>query len=335
MEKILCIATCLLTCGLSNRASAGCNAANANNGSLEVRATGQLLFANQLVYIAGTPTMPTLAAKLTGSPSGTLIWTFDQEFVRGSRNDGPSYTETLSATETWNINGSVDDEFFGGKITIQLEDDDGKICSFTFHIRGTNPSESTVENYIGTSPWYAIPIAKHESDKPSQGRYYCQFNNPANWTPSASGLMGACPNKSSDDIGWGIFQLSVPAPSITELWSWEANVDGGKSKINQAISTADFWMNAPLGALNKPEGGQRVQSLTDLGYILPVPDETVGGVTFKDGTSKPIEDAVAIKIFNSASTHYCYWSRTSKAWGFSRLNAQGFNYVERICAHAN
>jgi hypothetical protein len=314
MKKTLAIILYVL--GLAgNHCYAACNAANAVDGEIEVWRDGVKVSNNGIVYIYATAVLPTLTAKLTGAPSGTVVWTLDQEYTDGNREDGPGYgPKSQSATLDWNINASLNSHFIGGKITVKLKDDDIE-CPFVFYIRGINPSTNLVYTYIGTSPWYSIPIVKTESTTR-------QF------------ASNGCPLRSYDN-GFGLYQLTDPKPTLDQLWNWKANVDGGKNKINQAISIANFWMNAPLGSPSKPEGGQRVQSFTDLGYTLPVTDELVGGITFKDGTSKPIEDAVAIKIFNSASTHYCYWSRISKVWGFSRLNARGENYVAKVCTHAN
>ena len=314
-----------------HKASAACNAANATNGDLEVRANNQLLSANQIVYITSAPAMPTLTAKLTGSPSGTLDWTLSQEFIRGNLSNDPDYSKNnVAATATWNINTTIGTHFFGGKITVSLTDSDGKTCEFVFYIRGTNPSESAIKTYIGTTPWYAIPIAKQEST-------LRQFNT---GTASTSSLIAACPLKSNGSGNdWGIFQLSSPKPSNTQLWNWKANVDGGKTKINQAISIANFWMNAPLGSPSKPAGGQRIQArLDNNGVNVPVPVESVGNVTFQDGTATPIEDAVAIKAFNGAPNHYCSWfSDASKPlggeWRFNRLNQNNHNYVSAVCSH--
>ena len=64
---------------------------------------------------------------------------------------------------------------------------------------------------------------------------------------------------------------------------------------------------------------------------LPVPDETQDNVTFKDGTSRIVEHAVAMKLYNGSSKgYYCAWN--GKAWKFNRTNNLGFNYVERVCS---
>lgn len=132
-----------------------------------------------------------------------------------------------------------------------------------------------------------------------------------------------------------------PPPNNEVLWNWKANIDEGKSIIADYSNKADRWMNDPtwhgFPCSNLP--GQRVQAKTwNGGMAVPVPDEPVGNVTFKDGTSKPIEHAVAIKLYNGATRNYCSWSGTT--WAFNRYStvivngvARQLNYVQKICNH--
>lgn len=113
MRKILLYVTvCLITCGLVNRASAGCNAANATNGELEVKVNGTKISENKLVYITKVPKMPTMSAQLTGGPSGNLLWTVSYEFTKSGHNK--TETTTLSASESCDILELLGGGFFGG-----------------------------------------------------------------------------------------------------------------------------------------------------------------------------------------------------------------------------
>lgn len=61
---------------------------------------------------------------------------------------------------------------------------------------------------------------------------------------------------------------------------------------------------------NIPDG-QRPQTRIDRGVDVPVPDRNARGILFSDNANAdrvgPIEDAVTIKSYNSASNHYCFW----------------------------
>lgn len=301
MRRILYITACLMTCAFPDRVSAGCNAANANNGTLEVRKNSQLLTANQIIYITSAPAMPTLTAKLTGSPSGTLNWTLSQEFIRGNLSNDPDYTKAnASATATWNINSSIGTHFFGGKITVSLEDPAGETCEFVFHIRGTNPAENTVKTYIGTSPWYAIPIAKQESN-------FLQFNT---GQASINNLIRACPNKGPGN-DWGIFQLNNPAPSNTQVWNWKANVDRGKTLLTSKAGIAQAYFDAV--ARTYPNQ-----------YEAP-PTHTPSGCS----TTMSALDAATIQLYNGAAVKvdlqnvYGNTERYLSCWSFDSTKPSG------------
>ena len=333
-------------CTASHFTFAACNTANAKNGEIEVFVNKKKIKDDDIVYISAIPAMPTMKVKLTGSPSGLVTWTLSQEFIRGARKDGPSYIEKdVPATEEWNINKNkkIGNHFFGGKITIEVKDSEDNKCSFTFHIRGKNPSESTVENYIGTSPWYAIPIAKHESNKPQQRRYYCQFNNPEKWKPSITSLKGGCPNMGDDGngktYGWGIFQLTNPKPSIDQLWNWKANVDAGKKRMEFFKAKANKWMNDEKDngitknpKTKKPYPGQRVQAYKMYNHRVPIDDDTYGNVTFSD-SGRPgthtFEEGIAIKWFNGGKAFYS-WIKDSETEGHWHRN--GTDYITDVCA---
>ncbi len=247
MPKFICFIAFIFVCGLPISGYAGCNAANATNGEIEVWRGGIKLSNNDIVYIVTTPALPTLTAKLTGSPENVDVeWTLSQEYEHGNAPDGPDYgPKTQSATEDWDINAALGSSFIGGKITVTLKDDDVE-CPFVFHIRGINPTASTVNTYIGTSPWYLIPMVKQESATR-------QFDS---GTASSTDFEAKCPLK-SDDNGWGLFQLTNPEPTVDQLWNWKANLDEGKSRMVDFADDADFWMNTPLGTPSKPEGGLR------------------------------------------------------------------------------
>lgn len=326
MRKILYITACLMICGLANRALAGCNAANAVDGEIEVWRGGIKLSNNDIVYILTTPALPTLTAKLTGSPEDVDVeWTLSQEYEHGNAPDGPDYgPETQSATEDWDINAALGSSFIGGKITVKLKDDDVE-CPFVFHIRGINPTASTVYEYIGTSPWYLIPMVKTESTTR-------QFDS---GTASATDFEAKCPLKSGDN-GWGLFQLTLPEPTFEQLWNWKANVDEGKSRMVGFYEKADQWMNdlTDNGITENP--GQRVQAresiVNGVGVDVPIDDDTYGNVTFSDdpGAEYTFEDGVAIKLYNGGKGFYS-WNDTPST-GPERWKRNGTDYITAVCA---
>ncbi|MDA3797845.1 MAG: hypothetical protein PF692_02065 [Kiritimatiellae bacterium] len=295
---------------------AACNAANAVDGEIQVWNGGYQVSNNGNVNIPVTAVMPTLTAKLTGSPSGTVVWTLDQEYTDGNREDGPGYgPKSQSATLDWNINASLNSHFIGGDITVTLKADAIE-CPFTFRIRGLNPPTNVVYTYVGTSPWYLIPQVKQES--------------------VSRQFTGGLPLHSLDN-GWGLFQLTDPEPTVDQLWNWKANVDEGKSRMVGFYNDAYKWMNDPLdnGKTKDPNGipypGQRIQAFNTYGYHVPIVDDPYGNVTFSDssGAQYTFEDGIAVKWYNGGKSFYS-WSQDSSSTG--HWHRGGIDYITAVCA---
>ena len=121
-----------------------------------------------------------------------------------------------------------------------------------------------------------------------------------------------------------------------QIWNWQENVDAGLTILRNKQVIAWDWMNEEKNrpGTNRPHG-QRPQARLDSGHNVPVPDHTVEGVLFSDDANSDrdgvIEDAVTIKAYNSAGTHYCFWSEISAGWRFNNTNAGGVDYVARVC----
>lgn len=85
----------------------------------------------------------------------------------------------------------------------------GATVSITIKIKATNPSQDEVSAYLATKPDAAgfEKILRHES----------KFKN--------FGATGE-PIKSFDN-GFGMCQLTTPAPTLDQMWNWKLNIDGG------------------------------------------------------------------------------------------------------------
>jgi hypothetical protein len=81
---------------------------------------------------------------------------------------------------------------------------------------------------------------------------------------------------------------------------------------------------------NQPRGQRPQAKLANNDVDVPVPDETVRLVSFRDGTARTIEAAATIKAYNGAGRHYVGWDNAAGAWKFVRSNGN-FNYVDRVC----
>jgi len=198
---------------------------------------------DDLVYISATPARPQLKAKLQPDAlDGNVDWKLAVEFKRPNRNDEDTLTKTVAANSEWNIAQNFGTHFYGGKATITATYQ-GIECNRVFHIRGTNPSENIAETEIGNNPFYAKAIARHESGT-QNNRTYLQFNEVGSLGPDYLTNLKQTPNRSWDNNGWGIYQLTKPVPSQDQVWSWKANVAGGKTLMNSNLAEAPAYFQA-------------------------------------------------------------------------------------------
>ncbi|SYZ72036.1 hypothetical protein TRIP_C20151 [Candidatus Zixiibacteriota bacterium] len=291
----------------------------------------------ECVYIDSTPQMPDLKFMLDPPNSGEQFsWTLSIKYNRSGRNDYKQYHTLLYGNETWILRDSLKSDIIGGEAQIACSSlATGCMTGEWFSIRGRNATEAEVESYITNLPgnlWYWKYVARHESDKPTQGRYHCQFNEKGDFSCDPSDVRYT-PNASGDS-GFGIFQLTwfdypTRVPNIQELWSWKGNVNSGTEWLRHHqshTSGANEYMQV-----------ERAQALSFASDSLHPPIEVLGNVTFRDGTDKFMEHAVAIKRFNGTggggNGQYCEWDETNHSWVIHKLNNYDppFNYVERVC----
>lgn len=300
------------------------------NVSVELKEGANVVDENSYVYIDSSPRMPQLTASLkpTGL-SGNAKWRLHIEYKRSPRNDdeyypGPTTSswKTLSAGATWNIASEFGTDFRGGKATLYCEYQ-GVEYEQVFHIRAINPYENAVEDEIGATPWYAIPIAKWESDRPSQGIYYAQFNEVGVFGPNPDNYM-ACPNFGGPN-GWGIMQLDPP-PSDETLWNWKQNIADGKAHLaNPCRTSAAAWIARQEAQQQSEEPTMPLQN-----YIF-----TFNGVAFQKGTARTPTDACTIQRYNGNGADgkwVIYWkNKTETEPGSWECREDKITYIEIIC----
>ena len=250
---------------------------------VELKECNTIINEDDLVYISDAPRMPQLKAKLRPDGlAGNVDWSLKIEFKRPNRNDKDTLTKTVAANSQWNIAQDFGTHFYGGKVVLTATYK-GLDCKRTFHIRGTNPSENAAETEIGNNPFYAKAIARHESGT-QNNRTYLQFNEVGTLGPDYLTNLKRTPNRSSDKKGWGIYQLTKPVPSRDQVWSWKANVAGGKALMNSNLAEAPAYFQA-------------VRRKYPNQYESPPSTYTPPGTT----TALTYLQAAAIQMFNGAS----------------------------------
>lgn len=325
----------------------------------------EVILPNKYAYIDGDAVMPRLTAALFPQVDGaTVDWQLEILYKRSGRNDHDDFPaqapKRLNSNQEWDIVPDLGTEqgatgqvpvVRGGEaiLTFEFKGDAFKGVakgSYPFRIRGTNPTIDQIRAFAVGKPWYLLAIAKSETHWVVNNTKKEQFNE-AGATNSDSGaadVMGSPNAANNGDGGFGIMQLTNltigRGPNKLELWSWKENMSRAQKELETHRTHAQIWMNSPVvvpGLANNK--GQRVQAQAEVGHVVPVPDRTVGAVTFKDGSARPIEDAVALKRFNGASQgNYCSWANAVGGapgyWKFNVLNNLGVDYVLRVCNEA-
>jgi hypothetical protein len=148
--------------------------------------------------------------------------------------DGPHLWEWTIAWDAFSASGSVDTASNtwdatsvvtnrGGTLTVNVSAGDAS-ASATVHIVGTNPTEADVVTYLSATPASDgfDRIIKHET----KFRHFGANDEP----------------KKSFDKGYGMCQLTTPAPTFEQAWNWKLNVNGGLSLFAQKRAAARTFL---------------------------------------------------------------------------------------------
>ena len=257
------------------------------------------------IYISSVPAMPSIMAYPSGcDPTMNIAYKVDFIYKAPGTNAPPpftaSFTSTANAGAPFDITASLGGQIYGGTLVISYSGE--ATGNFQFTVKGTNPPKSDITTYISSlsSSWYLIPIARQESS-------LRQFT--ADGTP----LLDSA-------YGFGVFQLTNPKPTLTQIYDWKANVRRGVSFLKQCAAEAENW-------IKKQENDCRADNN---GVLIPIPSYTDGKCTFSTDGNQTFVDAVTIKRYNGASKgHYVSWNNGK--WQFNYLNSNGIDYVHAVC----
>ena len=196
--------------------------------------------ANQAFLIDASPAMPTIQAKvkIVNAPPGaeahtTFTWDVDVQFNPRTENcsHGPNRNLALtvpSAQQVGDTHSITFPSFAGGRLTVKVSAlvlGQKLTAQVAGTIAGTNPQIAALRAAIGNDDTLAR-IGFHESG-------YHQFNGATN------GGTSMCAFWSRDNLGGvGLFQLTVPAPSVAQVWDWTANLAGGQTHLGNTRANA-------------------------------------------------------------------------------------------------
>lgn len=167
-------------------------------------------------------------------------------FPIGSDTTPPRITFTTDATglhnwdwsivwRTWRRSGQVRTEGntlvldtilanLGGTLTVRVRAGVAQ-AHIVVKVTGTNPSATELSTYLSSRPGSGgfDAIIEHET----HGRQFDRHGDPVR----------------SFDGGYGMCQLTTPAPSLEQCWNWKLNVDGGLALFAQKRNAAIAYLS--------------------------------------------------------------------------------------------
>lgn len=161
----------------------------------------------------------------------TFTWTLTITFDASICNHGPARQINPPAITQTTVGGNLSVTpplVRGGRLLITVRATVGgqalSAQSQGLRIVGTNPAFSTLE-----------PALPHDTLR----RIARLESGCRQFDAAAGGGTSACPLWSSDNAGGvGVMQLTSPAPTDDQVWSWRANVAAGAALFNQRAASA-------------------------------------------------------------------------------------------------
>ncbi|MFZ4700160.1 MAG: hypothetical protein ACOYMG_08905 [Candidatus Methylumidiphilus sp.] len=171
--------------------------------------------ATDVFTVTSTPAWPSIVFETDGKGAHTWEWTITWGAFKKSG-------KASTTGNNWDAQTVVTN--FGGTLTVKAQAGKDSV-SISVKIKGTNPSGAEVNQYLATCTNSAgfDKIIEHESK-------YKHFN------------AGGEPIKSFDN-GYGMCQLTTPAPSFEQVWNWKLNIDGGLSLFGQKRTSAIAYLS--------------------------------------------------------------------------------------------
>jgi len=170
--------------------------------------------ANSIVKVTAAPAWPAVVFETdaTGPHSWRWLLTWGTFAASGS---------TTTPSNTWDATSVIANR--GGTLAVTATAG-GASATMTIRITGTNPTEADVVAYLQTKPNSGgfDRIVNHET----KFRHFGTNEEP----------------KKSFDNGYGMCQLTTPAPTFEQAWNWKLNVDAGLLLFAEKRSAARAFL---------------------------------------------------------------------------------------------
>ena len=248
--------------------------------------TRALIPASGVAYITGQPRPPDLYANIRGLPYWVPVsWRVN---IRTERSERLTLDDRnlrlLNGTSTLPLTMLMRNEIVGGRVDMYMQVSNTVRKLYKFYIRGKNPKDEDVVNYINSHVDaefrdYAWMIAKHESWDQYTQTYYNQFN--------PSDRLTELPFKSGGEryYGWGIAQIDKgQTRSVTaEVYDWHENIQSMNETLRPKRTLFLSFMADYRRAYSQ-----------DISWVAPPATYTMGNLTL------PFEAWGVLTLYNGA-----------------------------------
>jgi hypothetical protein len=171
---------------------------------------------NESFTISAVPEWPSIPFETDAKGTHTWQWSISWgTYKKSGRETTPG--------NTWNAQSVVTD--FGGTLTVRAEAQKAA-ATISVKIKGTNPPASLVTQYLAK-----------KSNADGFDKIIAHESKFVHFTPSTNE-----PVKSFDN-GYGMCQLTTPAPNFEQVWNWQSNVDAGLKLFEQKRTAAMTYLS--------------------------------------------------------------------------------------------
>lgn len=177
----------------------------------------------------------------------------------------------------------------------------------TFAIYGKNPDAGQLRPHMD-DPWFFAKLVRAES---SCLQFY----------PSGGGLPR------SDGQGYGLTQLTNPAPKHAQVWNWTKNIEEAKRRLTGFETTATAFWADQVDQWKEYNTIQRDRGRPEVPAPRPPGSRSRETFGYDDSGKKPFSHGIWIQLYNGngpSGAHWVAWK--DSAWKFNEPE----NYVETV-----
>ncbi|MFJ7004839.1 hypothetical protein [Pseudomonas putida] len=189
---------------------------------------------NSVFNLTDHAELPEILFEVRGHDGDDLNWSWSIEWeakVSGLRERARKTTVLQTFKQSGSFTGGdniwiaeFSGEVLGGRLTVVVSNG-GRSIKRTIQIRGVNPSKDTVAQYIAEL-----------EDMDGFEKLLEQETNTKHFINLDGEPIAAF------DKGYGITQMTNPAPSYEQVWNWKANILGGSGVYKDKVLAAKKYL---------------------------------------------------------------------------------------------